>query len=389
MDTTDTSTDTETTTATDRGTTTDTSGTGTTADRAAATREVDETLLEEFVGRFAGDLGAIMHAATVLVGDRLGLYRAMADGEPVTASTLSERTGCDERWLAEWLAAQAASGYAEHDPGSGAYHLTPEQAFALSSEDNPLFAPGGLQVAASTMKDAALIAEAGRTGAGIDWGRHDPDLFAGTDRFFRPTYIGSLVQDWLPALDGVVEVLEQGARVVDVGCGYGSSTVLMARAFPRSTFLGVDAHGPSVAHATEAARERGVADRCDFEVATATEYAARDADLVTSFDCFHDMGDPGAVAAHVRESLTPEGTWMLVEPNAGDRVADNLGPVGRIFYAASTLICVPSAMSQGGRDPLGAQAGPRRTESVVREGGFTRFRRAAETPFNLVYEARP
>lgn len=353
------------------------------------TMAVDQAKLDEFVGRFAGDLGAVLHAATVLIGDKLGLYAAMGDGRPVMPAQLAERAGCDERYLAEWLAAQAASGYAEYDPATGTFRLTEEQALALTSEDNPLFAPGGLQIAAALIKDVDLLADAIRTGRGVDWGEHHPDLFEGTDRFFKPNYIGNLVDSWLPALDGVVEKLEKGARVADVGCGYGSSTILMAKAYPNSTFVGTDPHGPSIEAARKAAAQARVADRCRFEVATAQDYPGTAYDLVTIFDALHDMGDPVGAAAHARETLADDGTWMIVEPQAGDRLEDNLNPVGRIFYSGSTLICVPSAKSQTGGVALGAQAGEARTRDVVQRAGFTRLRLAAETPFNVVYEARP
>lgn len=349
---------------------------------------INQERLDEFVGRFAGDLGAVLHAATILIGDRLGLYAAMGDSAPVTPTQLAERTGYDERYLTEWLSAQAASGYAEYDPATQTFRLTEEQAFALTSPDNPLFAPGGIQVAASTIADVDLVAEAIRTGGGVDWGEHDHNLFAGTDRFFRPNYIGNLVDSWLPALDGVVAELETGARVADIGCGYGSSTILMAKAFPNSTFVGSDPHEPSIEAARKAAAEAGVAQRCTFAVATAQDFALDRYDLVTTFDCLHDMGDPVGAAAHIRASLAPEGVWMIVEPNAADRLEDNLNPVGRIFYSASTTICIPNSRSQDVGLALGAQAGEARTRAIVEQGGFTRFRRAAETPFNLVYEVR-
>ena len=349
---------------------------------------INEERLDEFVGRFAGDLGAVLHAATILIGDRLGIYAAMGDSAPVTPAQLAERTGYDERYLTEWLSAQAASGYAEYDPVTETFRLTEEQAFALTSPDNPLFAPGGMQVAASTIADVDLIADAIRTGRGVDWGEHDHNLFAGTDRFFRPNYIGNLLDSWLPALDGVVAELETGARVADVGCGYGSSTILMARAFPNSSFVGSDPHEPSIEAARKAAAEAGVAQRCTFEVATAQDFAPDRYDLVTTFDCLHDMGDPVGAAAHIRASLAPEGVWMIVEPNAADALEDNLNPVGRIFYSASTTICIPNSRSQDVGLALGAQAGEARTRAVVEQGGFTRFRRAAETPFNAVYEVR-
>jgi 2-polyprenyl-3-methyl-5-hydroxy-6-metoxy-1,4-benzoquinol methylase len=350
---------------------------------------INEDRLNEFVGKFAGDLGAVLHAATVLVGDRLGLYAAMGDSLPVTPAQLAERTGYPERYLAEWLAAQAASGYADYDPGSETFWLTEEQAFALTSPDNPLFAPGGLQLAASTIADVDLIAEAFRTGSGVSWGDHDHNLFEGTDRFFRPNYIGNLVDAWLPSLDGVVDELETGARVADVGCGYGSSTILMAKAFPNATFVGSDVHAPSIEAARKAAAEAGVGDRCTFEVAAADTYSGSGYDLVTFFDCLHDMGDPVGVAAYVRSTLADNGTWLLVEPNAGDTLEDNLNPVGRIFYSASTMICVPSSRSQEVGLALGAQAGEASTREVTEHAGFTRFRRAAESPFNAVYEVRP
>ncbi len=351
------------------------------------TAPLDDARLEAFVGRFVGDLGAVLHAATVLVGDRLGLYAAMGDSQPVTPEELAERTGTDPRYVAEWLAAQAAAGYVEVTEGR--FRLPPEQAFALTDEHNPLFAPGGLQVGASMIKDVDLVVEAFRSGEGIDWGAHHPDLFAGTERFFRPTYIGSLTSEWLPALDGVEEKLARGATVADVGCGHGASTILMAQAFPASTFVGVDPHEPSVRAAAVAATEAGVGDRCRFEVATASDFGGGGYDLVTCFDCLHDMGDPVGAADHVRRALAPDGTWMVVEPYARDDLDGNLTPVGRVFYAASTMICTPSARSQGPGLALGAQAGEQRLDEVLTSAGFRRVRRAAETPFNIVLEARP
>ncbi len=353
------------------------------------TAPIDQTKLDEFVGRFANDLGAVMHAATILIGDELGIYKAMADGEPLTASELARRTGIDARYLEEWLSAQAASGYAEYDAESERFWLSPEQAFALTNEENPLFVPGGFEVAASTIRDVDRLTEAIRTGTGVPWGEHHHTLFHGTDRFFKPNYIGNLVDVWLPALDGVVERLEQGGRVADVGCGLGASTILMAKAYPTSTFVGFDSHGPSVDAAREAAIDAGVSDRVTFEVANAKDYPGRNYDLVTFFDCLHDMGDPVGAAEHVRQSLADDGTWLLVEPYAEDNRADNLNPVGRIFYSASTLICVPNSRSQEVDLALGAQAGQARLRAVAEKGGFTRFRRAAETPFNLVLQAKP
>lgn len=353
------------------------------------TTTIDETRLEQFVGRFVADLGAVLHAATVLVGDRLGLYAAMADGRPVTAGELADRTGTEERYVAEWLAAQAASGYVEHEDGSERFRLPAEQAFALADENNAFFAPGGLQVAASTIKDVDLVADAFRTGRGIDWGEHHADLFHGTERFFKPNYVGHLTSSWIPALDGVETELIRGASVADIGCGYGASTILMAKAYPASRFMGFDPHEPSIRAATEAARAAGVADRCSFQVASASDFPGRGYDLVACFDSLHDMGDPVGAAAHVRRALAPDGTWMIVEPFAGERLEDNLTPVGRIFYAASTMICTPNARSQHPGVALGAQAGERRLGEVLTAAGFRHVRRATDTPFNLVLEAKP
>lgn len=350
---------------------------------------IDEKKLEEFVGRFAGDLGAVLHAATVLVGDRLGLYKAMADSDPVTPGELAARTGVDERYLAEWLAAQAASGYAEYDPEAETFRLTEEQALALAVEDSPIHLPGGFRLAASAIKDEEALVGAFEAGRGFPWGDHHDDLFVGTDRFFRPGYVANLVDSWLPALDGVVDKLRTGARVADVGCGFGSSTIVMAQAFPDSTFVGFDIHEPSIRAARKAAAEAGVADRVTFEVGGAADFPGTAYDLVAIFDALHDMGDPVGAATHIREALAEDGTWLFVEPNAGDRVEDNLNPVGRIFYSASTLICCPHSKSEEVGLALGAQAGEARLRAVAEEAGFTRFRRATETPFNLVLEARP
>jgi SAM-dependent methyltransferase len=350
---------------------------------------IDEDKLNEFVGRFVGDLGAVAHAATVLIGDKLGLYKAMADGAPVTAAELAERTGTDQRYMQEWLSAQAASGYVEYDPPTGSFRLPPEQAFALTDEYNPLFVPGGYQVAASTIKDADAMAEAIRSGRGVGWHEHHHDLYQGTERFFRPNYIGNLLGSWIPALDGVEDKLRAGAKVADVGCGYGASTIIMAKEYPNSTFVGFDYHEGSVAGARRAATEAGVDDRCSFEVASAKGYPGTDYDLVAFFDSLHDMGDPVGGAAHVLETLEPDGTWMIIEPYANDRLEDNLTPIGRIYYSASTVLCVPASKDQEVGLALGAQAGESRLGEVVGAGGFTRFRRAAETPFNLVFEARP
>src|SRR4051794_13837759 len=350
---------------------------------------IDENKLNEFIGRFVGDLGAVAHAATVLIGDKLGLYKAMADGEPVTAGELAERTGTDERYMREWLSAQAASGYVEYDPASDRFRLPAEQAFALTNEYNPLFVPGGLQTAASTIKDVDNVAEAIRMGRGVGWHEHHHDLYEGTERFFRPNYIGNLVSSWIPALEGVEDKLRAGAKVADVGCGYGASTIIMAQEYPNSMFMGFDYHEGSIAGARKAAVESGVDNRCSFEVASAKEYPGTDYDIVAFFDSLHDMGDPVGAAAHVLGTLKPDGTWMVIEPYANDRLEDNLTPVGRIYYSASTVLCVPASKNQEVGLALGAQAGESRLREVVVGGGFSSFRRATETPLNLVLEARP
>lgn len=350
---------------------------------------IDENKLDEFVGKFVADMGAAMHASTVLIGDKLGLYKAMADGVSVTPKELAERTETDERYVREWLAAQAASGYTEYDPATERFHLTPEQAFALANEHNPVFVPGGFQTPAAAMRDVELMVEAFRTGEGVGWHQHDHELFEGTERFFRSNYVANLTTAWIPALDGALEKLETGAKVADIGCGHGASTILLAKEYPNSTFYGFDYHEASIERAREAAEEAGVADRCTFEVASAKDYPGEGYDLAMIFDALHDMGDPVGAAAHIKQTLDPDGALMIVEPYAGDHLEDNLNPVGRIFYSASINFCVPGSKDQEVGLALGAQAGEGRVREVVTEGGFTRFRRAAETPFNLVFEARP
>jgi len=350
---------------------------------------VDEAKLNEFLHRFVGDLGATVHAANVVIGDKLGLYKALAAAGPSTPAELAERSDSHPRYVAEWLAGQAAGGYVAYDPGSGRYRLTEEQAFTLADEQSPAFLPGAFQLACASVRDEPRIAQAFRSGAGVGWHEHNPDVFSGCERFFRPGYVANLVSSWIPALDGVEDKLAGGAHVADVGCGHGASTVLMAQAWPGATLVGFDYHADSIDQARKRAAEAGVADRCRFEVASAKDYPAGGYDLVATFDCLHDMGDPVGAAAHVLDTLAPDGTWMIVEPAAGDRVEDNLNPVGRAYYGFSTLLCVPSSLSQEVGLALGAQAGEAGIRKVVTEAGFTRFRRAAETPFNLVYEARP
>src|SRR4051794_31419003 len=355
----------------------------------AATPTIDERKLEQFMGQFVQDMGAAATAPLVVIGDKLGLYKAMADGQPVTPAELAERTGCRERYLREWLCQQAASGYVEYDAAAGVFRLPPEQALALAHDDSPVFIPGAFQLIAAIIKDEPHITERFRTGEGMGWHEHDHDLFEGTERFFRPGYLASLVDAWLPSLEGVVEKLRAGARVADIGCGHGASTILMAQAFPASTFAASDYHEGSIDAARRAAERAGVADRVKFEVASAKDFGGGPFDLVCVFDALHDMGDPVGAATHVRSQLADDGTWMVVEPFAGDTVEDNLNPVGRVFYAGSTMLCTPASLSQEVGLALGAQAGEARLAEVLREGGFSRVRRAAETPFNLVLEARP
>ena len=356
---------------------------------ATSTHTIDEAKLGEFMSRFVGDLGAAMSAALVVIGDRLGLYRAMADGEPLTAEQLGQRTGTDARYVHEWLCNQAAGGYVSYDPDRKEFFLTPEQSLALAQEGSPAFVPGAFQVATALTKDEEKIANAFVGRHGVGWHEHHHDLFSGTERFFRPGYAANLISSWIPALDGVRARLESGGRVADVGCGHGASTILMAEAFPRSTFIGFDYHTASIEHARQAAADAGLDDRVSFDVASAKQYPGDGFDLVTMFDCLHDMGDPVGAAAHVLDTLPADGTWMIVEPYAGDRLEDNLNPVGRVFYGASTLVCTPASRDQEVGLALGAQAGEARLREVVTAGGFTRFRRATETPFNLVLEARP
>jgi 2-polyprenyl-3-methyl-5-hydroxy-6-metoxy-1,4-benzoquinol methylase len=349
---------------------------------------IDEAKLNAFMGRFVGDLGAVMHAATIVVGDQLGLYKRLADG-PADAETLARLTETDPRYLREWLSAQAASGYVEYDPASQRFSLSEEQAMALAQEGSPAFIPGAFQVAIAQFKAIPKMMQAMRTGLGLGWHEHDVSLFHGTERFFRPGYAANLVSQWIPTLEGVDARLKAGATVADVGCGHGASTVIMAQAYPASKFFGFDYHAPSIEHARNAAKKAGVQDRVSFEVAKAKDYPGKAYDLVTVFDCLHDMGDPVGAAAHVRASLKPDGTWLIVEPFANDRLEDNLNPVGRVYYSASTFICTPASRSQEVGACLGAQAGEARLRDVVTQGGFSRFRRATQTPFNLVLEARP
>lgn len=349
---------------------------------------LDPAKLDAFMGRFVGDLGAVMHAATVVVGDQLGLYKALAEG-PATAPELARRTGTDPRYLREWLSAQAASGYVQYDAAGDVFSMSEEQSLALAQEGSPAFVPGAFQIGVAQFRAIPKMAQAMRTGLGLGWHEHDTSLFHGTERFFRPGYAANLVSQWLPALEGGDARLKAGAKVADVGCGHGASTIIMAHAYPASSFVGFDYHAASIDHARESARRAGVDARVRFEVAAAKDFGGRDYDMVAMFDCLHDMGDPVGAAAHVRETLRDDGTWMVVEPFANDRLEENLNPVGRVFYSASTFICTPASRSQEVGACLGAQAGEARIRDVAQRGGFTRFRRATQTPFNLVFEARP
>jgi SAM-dependent methyltransferase len=353
------------------------------------TVEVDPQKLEQFVFRAVEEVGATINTALVVMGDRLGLYRALAGAGGLTPVELARRTDVSERYVREWLNAQAAGGYVEYDSLGGTYTLPPEQAIALTDDTSPAYLPGFFQIAMGTVIDSPRIIEAARSGAGVGWHEHNHDVFEGCERFFRPGYNASLVPSWLPALDGVVEKLTAGAKVADIGCGHGSSTILMAQAFPNSEFVGSDYHAGSIETAQQRAREAGVSERVRFETTLASSAPGEGYDLATMFDCLHDMGDPVGASRQVREILAPDGTWMIVEPMAGDRVEDNFNPVGRSFYGFSTFLCTPASLSQEVGLALGAQAGEARINDVVTGGGFTSFRRVAETPFNLVFEARP
>jgi SAM-dependent methyltransferase len=350
---------------------------------------VDGAKVQALVGQAVGDLGATLSTAMISLGDRLGLFKSLAIEGPTTPAELAARTGTVERYVREWLAACAAAGYVQYDSVSGRFSLSPEQELALADETSPYSVVGGFESILAALRAEPRIAECFRSGGGFAYGEHDARLFEGTERFYRPGYAANLVGSWIPALDGVEAKLRVGARVADVGCGHGASAIELARAYPGSSFVGYDVHEPSIDRARDLAAEAGVDDRVRFEVATATDFPGEDYDLVTHFDALHDLGDPLGAARRVRTALAPGGTWMIVEPYAGDRIEDNLNPIGRLFYGASTLICTPHAMSEGGESPLGAQAGEGRIREIAEAAGFRRFRRATETPFNLVLEAQP
>jgi SAM-dependent methyltransferase len=356
---------------------------------AMSAPNIDEAKLEAFMGQAVTDMGAIISAPLFLIGEKLGLYKAMAGAGALTSQEVAERSGAAERNVREWLRNQAAGGYVTYDAESDRYTLPDEHALALADEDSPFYILGVYDLIASLYADEDRILEAFRSGSGMGWHEHDQRLFRGTERFFRPGYRAHLVAEWIPALEGVKDKLEDGAKVADIGCGHGASTIIMAQAFPNSRFSGFDYHMPSIERARRAADEAGVSDRVVFEAASAKGYPGHDYDLVCVFDCLHDMGDPVGASAHVCETLHPDGTWMIVEPFANDRVEQNLTPVGRVFYGASTVICTPASLSQEVGMALGAQAGEARLREVLAQGGLTRVRRAAETPFNMILEARP
>jgi SAM-dependent methyltransferase len=349
---------------------------------------VDEIKLNEFIGKVVNDMGGGIGALLAFVGDRLGLYKAMAGAGPLTAEALAQKTGTNPRMIKEWLANQAAGGYVLYDSKAETYSLPEEQALALAQEGSPAFMQGGFQILVSLFKDEEKIIEAVRTGKGLSWGDHEKCLFEGTERFFRPTYDANLTKVWIPALEEAEAKLKKGAKMADVGCGHGASTILLAKTYPNSKFYGFDYHEPSIQWAKEQAEKEGVADRVTFQVAKSTDFSGSDYDVVAFFDCLHDMADPYGAAAHTYKALKKDGTMLIVEPYAADRLENNLNPLGRLFYGASTAVCVPASLAQGGPG-LGAQAGEKKIREVAEKGGFTRFRRAIQTPVNLVYEARP
>jgi SAM-dependent methyltransferase len=356
---------------------------------STSAQPINEAKLHEFMMKAVGEMGAAMNAALILVGDKLGIYKAMAGSGPMTSEEIAAKTKTHERYVREWLAAQSAGGFISYDSSTKRYTLPPEQALALADENSPAFLPGFFEIVSACIKDEPKVTEAFRTGKGLGWHEHDHCLFAGTERFFRPNYRAHLIAEWIPALGDVESKLKAGAKVADVGCGLGTSTILMAQAYPKSTFVGFDYHPASIQMAREAATKAGVSNRVKFEVASAKEFPGEGYQLVAFFDCLHDMGDPEGAARHVRKTLDPGGAWMIVEPFANDKLEDNLNPIGRVFYAASTMLCTPASLSQEVGLGLGAQAGEARLSKILKNAGFSHVRRAAETPFNIVLEARP
>jgi 2-polyprenyl-3-methyl-5-hydroxy-6-metoxy-1,4-benzoquinol methylase len=353
-----------------------------------ATATVNEDKLNALLGKMVGDIGACINGALVLVGDKLGLYKALHKQGAMTSQQLANHTGNSERYLREWLSAQAAHGYLNYSDADQTFSISPEQAMIFADSNSPVNMSGAFYLISSTYSDEPRVTEAFKTGEGITWGDHCNCLFCGTERFFRPAYQHNLTQSWIPALNGVEEKLQKGIKVADIGCGHGASTMIMAENYPNSEFIGIDLHEGSIAHAQKAAKEKGLPN-LRFEVGDATEIHSTGYDFITCFDCLHDMGNPSAVAHQIKQMLTPTGSWMIVEPYAKDTLSENLNPVGAVYYAGSTMLCVPSSLSQAGSKALGAQAGEKRIKQEVTKGGFNQFRRAAETPFNLIYEAQP
>ncbi len=353
--------------------------------------KIDEQKLNEFMQNAAGDIASTLSSMLIIIGDRLGLYKAMAEsGKPITSEELAKKTNTNERLVREWLANQAAGGYITYNPSDGKYVLPPEQAMALADENSPIYIHGAYQAIRSYFKDEDKFVEMFKTGKGLRWGEHHHDLFEGSALFYKPNYVGNLVSSWIPSLDGIEEKLKQGgAKVADIGCGYGISTILMAKAYPNSKFYGFDNHGPSIEKAKEIANNEGVTRNIEFYAVSADdESIGNDYDLITFFDCLHDMSDPVGAMKFAKQSLKPDGTCMIIEPMANDKLEDNLNLVGRTFYAASTLVCVPNSLADNG-PALGAQAGEKRIKEVVKAAGFTKFRSATKTPFNIIYEAKP
>lgn len=350
--------------------------------------EINETQLHEILGKAVNDFGATFHAGLVILGDQLGLYKALARDGKQSSAELAANTRTTERYVREWLRSQAAGGYVTYHPDTDQYSMTPEQAMVLAQDSSPAFLAGGFQTAVSSLQILPKLEVAFRTGEGVGWHEHDHSLFSGVERFFKPTYEAALVDAWIPALNGIADKLEEGGRVADIGCGFGASTIIMAQAFPKATFVGFDSHRDSIETARLRAEEAGVADRVTFEVASSTSFGGGPYDLITTFDCLHDMGDPQGCANYVWSRLAAQGSWMIVEPFANDRVEDNLNPVGRAYYSVSTLVCTPCSLDQSVGLALGAQAGEQRLREVIIPGGFSSVKRVAETPFNLVLEAR-
>ena len=350
--------------------------------------ELNETKLHDLLGKVVTEMGAAANGALITLGDKIGLYKCLSESGSLTSGELAAKTNTAERYVREWLSAQAASGYVEYDPATKKFHMTPEQTAVFGNNKSPVFMTGAFYAISSLYHDEPKIEEAFKTGEGVSWGDHNSCLFCGTEKFFSPSYEGNLIDNWLPSLDGVVEKLKQGAKVADIGCGHAASTIIMAKAFPNSTFIGYDFHDKSI----EKAKERAITAKVDnvsFHVATAKTFPGKDYDFVCFFDCLHDMGDPVGACAHVKSALKPDGTCLIVEPFAKDSLEDNLNPVGRAFYAFSTMLCTPCSLNQEVGLALGAQAGEKRLKEVINQGGFTRFKRATETPFNLILEARP